>query len=205
MSRAQLYKIIMARKLNMTQIPDAQAGMIPVTLLKAEPCTVSQIKTADKDGYTAIQVKYDNKKTEFRINNHLSNEIKAGDALTIEAFQPGDTVYVVGTTKGKGFQGVVKRYGFRGASATHGTKHAHRQPGSIGSAFPQRVFKGKKMAGRMGGNKKTIRDVKVIAVDPEQNIIAVKGPVPGPRRSLIKLFGNPMIAPAKEERAKAKA
>lgn len=193
----------------MSQIFDKQDKVIPVTLVEAGPCTVVQKKTADKDGYWAVQIGFGRKKKltkplqghlkgldkfrylrEFRLDGCEEAEvkkIKQGDKIDLSVFKEGDMVKVTGISKGKGFQGVVKRHGFHGAPASHGTKHTLRAPGSIGSAFPQRVWPGKKMPGRMGSDQITLKRVKIAKVDPEKNLLYLKGAVPGRRGSLLKI------------------
>lgn len=202
-------KFILGKKLEMSQIFDKQAKVIPVTLVEVEPCTVVQKKTGKKDGYCAVQVGSGFKKKltkpleghlkgldkfrylrEFRLDNCQEDEvkkIKRGDQINVSVFKEGDAVKVTGVSKGKGFQGVVKRHGFHGAPASHGTKHNLRAPGSIGSAFPQRVWPGKKMAGRMGSDQVTLKRVQVVKVDPEKNLLFLKGAIPGRRGTLLKI------------------
>ena len=186
--------------------------VIPVTLIESGPNFVTQIKTKDGDGYTAIQVGFGAKKEknikkpqrghlakikssklknqnlrwlrEFRVENL---ESKPGDEINVSIFAPGDKVNVVAISKGKGFQGVVKRHGFHGGPKSHGQKDRHRAPGSIGSSFPEHVFKGKRMAGRMGGDRVTVKNLEVVEVDSENNLIALKGAVPGRRGTLIMI------------------
>lgn len=124
---------------------------------------------------------------EFRIEEEDLNKYNLGDEITVEIFNEGDDVQVSGTTKGKGFQGVVKRHGFHGGSRTHGQKHSEREPGSIGSVWPQRVLKGKRMAGRMGHERVTVKGLKIVKIDKENNILAVKGAVPGRRGTLLEI------------------
>jgi len=197
-------KFILGLKLETSQIFDEEGNFIPVTLIEAGPCQITQIKTKDKDGYEAIQIGFKRiekqkkirkpmQKKPFRYLREYKNEIeksKVGDEIDISVFKEGDIIKVSGLTKGKGFQGVVKRWGFSGLRTTHGTKHEVRAPGSTGSRFPQRVIKGKKMPGRMGGEKVTITNLKVIKVDKENNILAVKGAVPGRRGSLLEIRGE---------------
>lgn len=202
-------KFILGKKLEMTQIFDKQAKVIPVTLVEVEPCAVVQKKTEKKDGYCAVQVGSGFKKKltkpleghlkgldkfrylrEFRLHDCQEDEvkkIKRGDKIDVSVFKEGDRVKVAGISKGKGFQGVVKRHGFHGAPASHGTKHNLRAPGSIGSAFPQRVWPGKKMAGRMGSDQITLKRVPIVKVDPEKNLLFLKGAVPGRRGTLLKI------------------
>jgi large subunit ribosomal protein L3 len=197
-------KFILGLKLGMSQIFDEEGRMVPVTLIEAGPCIVTQIKTKEKDGYEAIQVGFKKiekpkkiKKTmkgkefkylrEERIEN--KEQYRIGDKIDVSIFQEGDKVKVSGLSKGKGFAGVVKRWHFGGKPATHGTKHELRTPGSVGTSFPERVIKGKKMAGRMGNVRVTIKNLKVFKVDPENNLLVVKGAVPGPRGTLLEIRG----------------
>ncbi|MGQ9673029.1 MAG: 50S ribosomal protein L3 [Candidatus Aminicenantales bacterium] len=194
---------LIGKKVGMTQTFDEDGNAFPVTVIKAGPCMVVQKKIKEKDGYAAVQlglveektIKKPNKPTsghfkkagipplrvlrEFRSSNQ--KEIREGDQVSVEIFQVGEKVHVTGTSKGKGFQGVVKRWGFRGGRASHGSMF-HRAPGSIGaSSFPSRVTKGKKMGGHMGDERITIRNLTVLATDRENNLILVKGAVPGPQ------------------------
>lgn len=196
----------------MSQIFDQEGNVVPMTLLKATPNLVLQIKTKEKDGYSAAQVGFGERKPknikkpqkghfkdlgnfryvrEFRIKDQEAN-LKRGDKIEVSVFSEGDLVKVSGISKAKGFQGVVKRYRFAGAPATHGTKHAHRQPGSIGGAGGRpggRVAKGMRMAGRMGGDRVTTRNLKIAKIDAENNLIAVRGAVPGKRGTLVEIRG----------------
>ena len=195
-------KFILGKKIGMSQIFDKEGKVVPVTLITAGPCFVTQIKTQEKDGYQALQIgfeKIEKKKKikksqkdrpfrylrEFRIKNQ--EEIKVGDKINVSVFQEGERVKISGLSKGKGFQGVVKRWGFSGRGASHGVKHEARTLGSVGSSFPQRVVKGKKMPGRMGGERITVRNLKVMKVDPKNNLLAVKGAVPGRRGTLLEI------------------
>lgn len=186
-------KFIIGKKLGMTTIHEGGVAE-NVTLISCEPNTVTQVRTPEKDGYVAVQVEArktakKNIRTEFRAPRSAGNhkeastsdigEVKVGDIVSVESFEVGDIVDVSGTTKAKGFQGVVKRHGFRGAPASHGRKHDMRKPGSIGPTFPQHVIKGRRMAGRMGGEKCTVRGLRVVLVDPKQHLLAVRGAVPG--------------------------
>jgi large subunit ribosomal protein L3 len=198
-------KGILGRKIGMTQVFDEEGHAVPVTVLEAGPCRVAQTKTPEKDGYTAAQLafgeaKRPNKPTaghyakagitparhlaELRLDSledyALGSEVKA------DIFEAGDMVDVIGVTKGKGFAGAMKRHGFKGLSASHGTQKKHRSPGSIGAcATPARVFKGVRMAGHMGNVRVTTLNLKVIKVDPERNLMLVRGAVPGPRGGLV--------------------
>ena len=185
----------------MSQIFDEKGNVAPVTLVEAGPCAVTQIKTKNKDKYEAVQIgflpkKKNIKKTEkgkefkflreFRVQDA---KYKIQDAIDISIFQEGDIVKVSGISKGKGFQGPVKRWGFKGRkSVTHGTKHELRTPGSTGSSVPERVAKGKKMAGHMGSERVTVKNLKIVKVDKENNILAVKGAVPGIKGALLEIY-----------------
>ena len=198
---------ILGKKLGMTQVFVADGSRIPVTVVEAGPCTVLQKKTESIDGYNALQVGFSEKKT-HRVNKPMMGHFKkadqgafaclreldaenvddyqVGDQITCDAvFKAGDIVDVTGTSKGKGFQGVIKRWGFSGGRATHGS-HFHRAPGSIGmSAWPARVHKGKKMPGQMGNARVTMQNLEIVEVRPEQNIILVKGAIPGANQGLV--------------------
>lgn len=192
---------IIGRKVGMTQVFDEDGNVIPVTVIKAGPCTVIQKKTREKDGYQALQLGLveDRPKKKVRkpeaghfkksgspvlkvlkeVRYSGSLEIKEGDQLLVDLFEVGEKVHVVGLSKGKGFQGVVRRHGFAGGDAAHGSMF-HRAPGSIGaSSFPSRVLKGTRMGGRMGGDRVTVRNLRVIQVDKENNLLVLKGAVPG--------------------------
>ena len=198
---------ILAKKLGMTQVFAADGRRIPVTVLEAGPCTVLQKKSEATDGYNALQLGFGAKKT-HRTNKPMMGHFKqadqgafsflkevsaeniddynVGDQVTCDAlFKAGDIIDVSGTSKGKGFQGVIKRWGFSGGRMSHGSKF-HRAPGAIGcSAWPSKVFKGKKMAGQMGNEKVTLQNLEVVEVRPEQNLILVKGAIPGPRQGVV--------------------
>ena len=195
----------------MTQIYDDKGKVVPVTLIDAKGVTVTQVLTDENNGYNAVQVGAGEKKLSKPMQGHLKEftdksgkgfaflrefrttedaEFKKGDKLSVEQFELGDTVMVRGTAKGKGFQGVVKRWNFAGGPKTHGQKHTLRTPGSIGSAFPQRVLKGLKMAGHMGGHKKSVLNLKVAYIDKEDNIIGVKGSVPGNKGSYVEVIAK---------------
>lgn len=198
-----MFKGLIGRKIGMTQIFDENGAAVPVTLLEAGPCFVSQVKTVATDGYNAVQLAFGevNPKRvskahlghleknslppmrvlrEFRVKN--LEEIQAGDVLNASVFEAGEHVDVIGTSKGKGFAGVVKRHGFRGGPRTHGQSDRLRAPGSSGATTtPGRVFKGKRGPGRMGNERVTSSNIRVVLVDPERNLIAVSGSVPGPK------------------------
>jgi len=199
---------IFGKKIGMTRYFIDEGQSVPVTLVKAGPCVVIQKKTADKDGYEAIQVGFEEKK-EKRVNKPLkghqksagdklfrylkeirvdsSDEYEVGQEITADIFQIGDVVTVTGKSKGRGFAGVIKRWGFSGGRKTHGSR-SHRVPGSIGmSATPARVVKGKKMPGRMGYQRTTIKNLTVLDVRPDINLIAIKGALPGSTDTLIEI------------------
>lgn len=199
---------ILGRKLGMTQVWSDDDRLIPVTVIEAGPCVVSQIRTEARDGYQAVQLAFGDIK-ESRTNKPMlghfaragatakrfvsevpvreGDEVKLGQSVTVDGFEAGQHVHITGTSKGKGFQGVMKRHNFKGGPAGHGS-HAHREPGSIGQAStPSRVFRGVGMPGRMGGDTVTIRNVEVVRIDGEQNLMLVKGAVPGGKDSLLTI------------------
>jgi large subunit ribosomal protein L3 len=195
-------KFILGKKIEMSQIFDDKGNVIPVTLISVEPCQVTQLKTKETDGYVAVQIGCGEIKKEKKIKKTMKGkefqylkekrtekgeQLKVGDKINVTVFKEGDLVNVSGISKGKGFAGVVKRWHFKGQFKTHGTKEKWRSPGSIGQRWPQRVIKGKKMAGRMGGGRKTVENLKVVKVDPENNILAVKGAVPGRKGLLLEI------------------
>ncbi|TWP27840.1 50S ribosomal protein L3 [Apibacter muscae] len=198
---------IIGKKIGMTSLFDEQGKNIPCTVIEAGPCSVLQVRTKEKDGYFAVQLGFDDrseknvgkamlghfkkagstpkrKMVEFY---HGFENLKLGDSVKVNLFSEGEYVDVTGVSKGKGFQGVVKRHGFGGVmQATHGQHNRLRAPGSIGAGSdPSRVFKGMRMAGRMGGNQVTVQNLEVIKVDEEKNLLVVKGAVPGPKNSYI--------------------
>ena len=199
---------LIGKKIGMTSIFSEEGKNIPCTILEVGPCTVTQIKTEQTDGYSAIQIGYEEQK-EQRVSNALKghfkkaksplhkklvefnsfDEVNLGDTLTTELFEEGDYVEVVGTSKGKGFQGVVKRHGFKGVNdATHGQHNRQRHPGSIGAAsYPARVFKGMRMGGQMGNVRVKIENLQIIKVIADRNLILVNGAVPGANNSYITI------------------
>jgi len=196
-------KFILGKKIEMTQIFNKQGQAVPVTLIEAGPCQVVQLKTKDKDGYEAVQIGFikkekqrEIKKTEkgkeFKYLREFENsgKHKIGDKIDVSIFEDGDKVKISGISKGKGFQGAVKRWGFSGRNATHGVKHEQRTLGSVGSAFPQRVIKGKKMPGRMGAERITVKNLKIVKIDKENNLLAVRGAIPGRRGTLLEIVSN---------------
>ncbi len=198
---------LIGKKIGMTSIYDENGKNIPCTVIEAGPCVVTQVRTVEKDGYSAIQLAYDDKKEKHTTNALKGHFAKAkttpkkivreftrfeeqkhfGEIITVEVFKEGEFIDVVGISKGKGFQGVVKRHGFRGVNdATHGQHNRMRAPGSIGaSSYPSRVFKGMRMAGRTGGNRVKMINLKVMKIVPEKNLLVVKGSVPGPNNSYV--------------------
>ena len=200
-------KGIVGRKIGMTQVFDAETGAVqPVTVIEAGPCPVVQVRTRETDGYEAVQLAFgevaDRKLTKGELGHlrkagaaahrHLvefrgPSELQVGETVTVEAFEPGEAVKVSGTSIGKGFQGTIKRHNFKRGPVTHGS-HNIRKPGSIGaSATPSRVFKGMRMAGRMGGDRVTQVGLVVHEVDPERNLLLVRGSVPGPRSGIVEV------------------
>ncbi|MCD8014137.1 MAG: 50S ribosomal protein L3 [Lachnospiraceae bacterium] len=201
-------KAILATKVGMTQIFDDNGLLIPVTVLQAGPCVVTQVKTVEKDGYSAVQVGFVDKREklvnkpqkgafdkagvsykryvrEFRLDDAESYEVK--QEIKADVFAAGEKVDATAVSKGKGFQGAIKRHGQHRGPMAHGSKY-HRHAGSNGSASdPSRVFKGKKMAGRMGGDRVTVQNLEIVRVDAENNLILVKGAVPGPKKALVTL------------------
>ncbi|MHB1018401.1 MAG: 50S ribosomal protein L3 [Coriobacteriia bacterium] len=199
---------ILGRKLGMTQVWSDDDRLIPVTVIEAGPCVVSQVRTDARDGYRAVQLAFWDVK-ESRSNKPMTghfakagttpkrfvaevpmdegDQTKLGQTVTVDGFEAGQSVHITGTSKGKGFQGVMKRHNFSGGPGGHGS-HAHREPGSVGQcATPSRIFKGVGMPGRMGGDTVTIRNVQVVRIDAEQNLMLVKGAVPGGKDSLLTI------------------
>ena len=203
-------KALITRKLGMTSTIAEDGTVTAVTLLSASPCVITQIKDNDTDGYQSVQVGFEEVK---RVNkaqaNHFKNskvlpkvvrefrtegtelpeDLAVGSKLTAEVFSVGDLVDVTGTSKGKGFTSTIKRHNFHRQRKTHGGKGNTRQPGSIGSMYPQKIFKGKKMAGRSGHAQTTVKNLKVAIVDVEKGLLAVSGAVPGPRKSIVLVKG----------------
>ena len=195
---------LLGRKLGMTQMFDETGVVHPVTVVEAGPCVVTQVKTAEKDGYGAVQLGFGLDKrlnrpeqghrrpsgfmsrTLREIRADDPSEFEVGQVLKADVFANGEVVDVVGTSKGRGFQGGVKRHGFHGGPKTHGQSDRHRAPGSIGSsATPGRVFKGLRMAGHMGNERVTVQNLKVLRVDAERNLLLIEGSVPGPNKGLV--------------------
>lgn len=211
-------KALLGKKLGMTQIFDAEGNVAQVTVIEAGPCVVTQLKTKPKDGYSAIQLGFGTAKKQSRpLMGHLKasnsnptviqevrikdvvskdeldeataeEELKVGSIIDVNAFTVGDKVQVTGVSKGKGFAGTVKRHNFSTGPKTHGSRN-YRKHGSIGSGFPENVMKGLRMAGRMGGDQVTVKNLKIILVDIENNLLAVSGAVPGPKKGIVMVKG----------------
>jgi len=193
-------KFILGKKVKMSQIFDKEGNCIPVTIVEAGPCYVTQLKTKEKDGYEAVQIGFERlkekkitkskQKKPFRYLKEFRDDPKnyqLGQEINVSIFKEGDLVSVSGISKGKGFAGAVKRWGFSGRPATHGTKHEERTLGSVGASTPSRVIKGKKMPGRAGGERVTIKNLEIVKIEPEKNLLYIKGAVPGSRGSLLEI------------------
>lgn len=197
-----MQKFLLAKKQAMTRVFRDDGTVVPATVLVAGPCVVTHVRTKEKDGVQSVELGFvPTKKAKkpqrghgkkigaFRyLRSFLVNDLQGwerGKRVTVEMFEPGDTVHVIGTSKGRGFAGVVKRHGFHGSPASHGHKDQLRKSGSIGSTAPQRVFKGMRMAGRMGGDRVTVRKLRVVAAHPATSEILITGAVPGSRNSLV--------------------
>ena len=200
-------KGVLGEKLGMTQVWDADNRVVPVTVVKAGPCVVTQVRSIEKDGYAAVQIAFGDvdprrvnkpekghfEKAGISPRRHLvelrtadAGEYAAGQEITAEVFEAGQKIDVVGTSKGKGFAGVMKRHNFKGLGAGHGVQRKHRSPGSIGAcATPGRVFKGVRMAGRMGNERVTVQNLTVHAIDADKGLLLIKGAVPGPNGGLV--------------------
>lgn len=199
-------KFILGKKQNMVQYFDEDGTVVPVTLITATPNIVTQVKEGGADGYTALQVGFEEQKTSRATKAHLGH-VKTGaykhlyefrdtgttpvlgDTITVDSFAKGDVVTVSGISKSKGFQGVVKRHGFHGGPRSHGQKHSEREPGSIGGGLRNRVPKGMRMGGRTGGDRITIKNLKVVGVDTANNQLLIKGAIPGRRGTLVEITG----------------
>jgi large subunit ribosomal protein L3 len=205
-------KFILGKKQQMMQCFDDNGAVIPTTVIQAGPLVVTQVKNPDTDGYTAVQVAFEEQKTSRATKAHLGHilpsqegkeggafkhlrefrdieEIKVGDRITVDVFKNGDLITVSGLSKGKGFQGVVKRHGFHGGPRSHGQKHSEREPGSIGGGLRNKVPKGMRMAGRTGGDRITVKNLEIIGVDSENNQLLIKGAIPGRRGTLVEIIG----------------
>ena len=202
-------KALIGTKIGMTQILAEDGVVVPVTLIQAGPCTITQVKTAEKDGYDAVQLGFGMEKNlnksvaghvkdakvspkiirEFRDLKLNEEDAKVGTSFDVTVFEVGDAVDVTATSKGKGFAGTVKRHNFNTGPKSHGSMN-YRKPGSIGSMYPQKIFKGKKMAGQMGGEQVTVKNLKVALVDSELGVVGLRGAVPGPRKGVVILGGK---------------
>ena len=197
---------LIGKKIVMTSIYDENGKNIPCTVIQAGPCVVTQVRTKEVDGYEALQLGFDDKaekQSNKALNGHFKKagttakrrvvefqgfeqELKLGDQILVDHFEEGEFVDVSGTSKGKGFQGVVKRHGFAGSERTHGQQSMNRAPGSVGAAsYPARIFKGMKMAGRMGGDNVKVQNLRVLKVVKDKNLLVVKGAVPGHKNSYV--------------------
>ncbi|MCM1051535.1 50S ribosomal protein L3 [uncultured Duncaniella sp.] len=198
---------LLGKKIGMTSVFSADGKNVPCTVIEVGPCVVTQVKTVDKDGYAAVQIGFEDKKEKHTTNpmaghfkkagvtpqRHLAEfkgfgeEVKLGDTLTVDLFSEDDFVDIQGTSKGKGYQGVVKRHGFGGVGqSTHGQHNRLRAPGSVGAcSYPAKVFKGMRMAGQMGNEKVTIQNLRVVKVLPEHNVLLIKGSIPGSKGSIV--------------------
>ena len=203
-------QVILGTKIGMTQIIGEDGTVTPITVLQAGPATVTQIKTIESDGYNAVQLGYgQGKNLSKSVTGHVKKagenlspkvlkefrlaeipEVKVGDVLSVESFNLGDKVTVTGISKGKGFAGTVKRHNFNESRNTHGFKGNIRRVGSIGSMYPQKVFKGKKMPGRMGHDQVTVKNLVVAYIDKENNLLGLKGAVPGPKKGIVTVEGK---------------
>ena len=203
-------KFILGTKENMTEYFSEDGTVIPVTIISAGPVTVTRVFEKSKDGYNSVQVGFGSQKKEritkarsgqmkggsyktikeFRLKPTDKSDAKEGDVIDVSVFNPGDKLQVSGTSKGKGFQGVVKRHGFGGGPRSHGQKHSEREPGSIGGGLRTHVPKGMRMAGRMGSDRITYKNLKVVMVDKENNTMLVKGALPGRRGSLVEIVSR---------------
>ncbi len=204
-------KALITRKVGMTSTIADDGVVTAVTLLSASPCVITQVKTLDTDGYTAVQIGAEEAREnlvnkpqqghfkaagmlpkiirEFRVDE-ITEDLKVGETINPEVFSVGDTVAVTGTSKGKGWAGTIKRHNFHRQRKTHGGKGNTRKPGSIGSMYPQHIFKGKKMAGQMGHEQVTVKNLKIALVDTELGVIGVTGAVPGPRKGIVVIRGE---------------
>ena len=213
-------KFILGKKVEMTQKFMENGDVAPVTIVNAGPCTVTQVK-GDKEGYSAVQVGFGfRKKINKPLKGHLkklenfrylrefrldkTDNFEVGKVFDVSTFEIGDIITISAISKGKGFQGVVKRHGFKGSPATHGHKDQHRMPGSIGSTGPARVFKGTRMGGRMGTDMTTVANLEIIDIDKENNLLYIKGAVPGARNSLVSIItdGDIVFVEKKKEEPK---
>lgn len=208
-------KALLATKIGMTQLFSEKGRSTAVTILQAGPCVITQLKDDATDGYTAVQLGFGDAKhqpkpqaghlkkaktnsrymAEFRLPADATEGMALGDSITVEAFSVGESITVSALSKGKGFAGTIKRHNFSRGPKTHGS-HNYRAPGSIGAGYPEHVFKGQKMGGRMGHDKVSVRNLKIALVDAKNNLIAVTGAVPGPKKGLVRLSGDMSVVAA---------
>lgn len=198
-------QFILGKKLGMSQMFDKNGKLTPITLISVGPCYVLQKKNVEKDGYEALQIGYKKIEKKSKITKSMKGKeyknikeyrtegeastLNVGDEITASMFEEGQIVKVSGISKGKGFQGGVKRHGFHGRKATHGVKHEHRTIGSTGTRFPQHVMKGRRMPGRMGSERTSVKGLKIMKIDKENNLLIIKGAVPGTERTLLEIKG----------------
>ncbi len=196
-------KYILGKKLGMSQLFESNGKLTPVTLVSVGPCYILQKKTKEKDGYESLQIGFKKIEKKNKIGKTMKGKeftyikeyreegspLKVGDEINASIFQEGEIVKVSGRSKGKGFQGGVKRHGFRGRNATHGVKHEQRTIGSTGTRFPQHVSKGRRMPGRTGYDNVTVKNLKIMKIDKENNILIIKGAVPGTKKTLLEIKG----------------
>lgn len=222
---------ILGRKIGMTRIFDGDGKNVPVTIIEAGPCFVSQLKTQDADGYAAVQIAFEDVKArnstfqlighdgkagvtpkrfhrEFRVEESEAGDYQLGQAVTVENFEAIPFVDVIGTSKGKGYAGTMKRHGFKGQQASHGVERKHRSPGSIAGhatnrGFNGRLKKGKRMSGHLGDDRVTVRSLPVVAIDKENNLLLVKGPIPGPKQAFVMVRAAKRLYKRKAKVAKA--
>lgn len=203
-------KFILGKKVGMSQVfidKGEEKKVVPITLVEVESCVVTQVKSVESDGYNSVQLGFgDAKRANKPMAGHLKSigkffkflrefrtdkvEFQAGDKIEVSIFEPGDKVKVSGISRGKGFQGAMKRHGFRGGQATHGQKHSKRRVGSIGATYPERVIKGKRMAGRDGGTGSTQLGLEIVGVDAEKSLLMIKGAVPGHNGGLLRIVSE---------------
>ena len=203
---------ILGKKIGMTTYFEENGDAFPCTVVEAGPCYVTQVKTVKKDGYKAVQLGFGSRREKtinnpqrtiykklkisparfvIEIRDFYKEDIKKGDQVKVDMFNEGDLIKVSGTSKGKGFQGVIKRHGFAGGVKTHGQSDRERAPGSIGqSSYPSRVYKGMKMAGRMGGERVSVRNLKIVKIIPDSNLMLIKGAIPGPNTGFVEIYKN---------------
>ncbi|MEK7681021.1 MAG: 50S ribosomal protein L3 [Patescibacteria group bacterium] len=211
-------KFILGKKISMTQVFLPNGKVVPVTKVQAGPCQIVQVKNEKKDGAKSVQIGFGEARDKciakpqlghLKDLNHVKNlrdfgvdngsDLRRGDVITVETFTAGDKVTIVGQSKGKGFAGVVKRHHFRGGPASHGHKDNLRMPGTIGAGGVQRVFKGQRMAGRMGGDRVTVKNLEIVEIHPEVNELYIKGAVPGGRNGLLLISGEGELTVKKAE------